>query len=37
MARLIINTGKFGVLAEFPADADGKPQLAHFIGHENTS
>ena len=29
------DTGKFGVLAEFPAGADGKPQMFRYIGREN--
>lgn len=31
------DSGKFGVLAEFPADADGKPRRLMFIGRENGS
>lgn len=31
------DTGKFGVLAEFPGDADGKPRMFRFIGRENLS
>jgi len=29
------DSGKFGVLAELPADADGKPRTFRFIGREN--
>ena len=29
------DTGKFGVLAEFPGGADGKPQVFRFVGREN--
>jgi uncharacterized cupin superfamily protein len=29
------DTGKFGVLAEFPVSADSKPQMFRFIGREN--
>ncbi len=29
------DSGKFGVLAEFPAGPDGKPQTFRFIGREN--
>ncbi len=29
------DSGKFGVLAEFPAGADGKPQMFRFVGREN--
>jgi uncharacterized cupin superfamily protein len=29
------NSGKFGVLAELPADADGKPQRFIYIGRES--
>jgi len=31
------DSGKFGVLAELPADADGKPQRFVFIGRDNQS
>jgi len=31
------NSGKFGVLAERPASADGKPQRFMFVGRENQS
>lgn len=29
------DSGKFGVLAEFPAGPDGKPQMFRFIGRES--
>ena len=29
------DSGKFGVLAEFPAGPDGKPQTFRFVGREN--
>ena len=29
------DTGKFGVLAEFPAGAESKPQMFRFVGREN--
>ncbi|MBI3902705.1 MAG: hypothetical protein HY306_07165 [Nitrosomonadales bacterium] len=29
------DTGKFGVLAEFPAGTDGKPRGIRFVGREN--
>ena len=29
------DTGKFGVLAEFPGGTDGKPQMFRFIGRES--
>lgn len=29
------DSGKFGVLAEYPADQDGKPQMFRFIGREH--
>ena len=28
------DSGKFGVLAEYPPDADGKPQMFRFVGRE---
>jgi uncharacterized cupin superfamily protein len=31
------HSGKFGVLAELPANADGKPQRFMFVGRENHS
>jgi len=31
------NSGKFGVLAERPANADGKPQRFMFVGREGQS
>jgi uncharacterized cupin superfamily protein len=31
------DSGKFGILAELPADADGKPQRFVFVGRENES
>lgn len=31
------NSGKFGVLAELPASADGKPQRFMFVGRESQS
>lgn len=31
------NSGKFGVLAEFPAGSDGKPKRFIFVGRENDS
>ena len=31
------NSGKFGVLAELPASADGKPQRFIFVGRERQS
>ncbi|MBI3480304.1 MAG: cupin domain-containing protein [Nitrosomonadales bacterium] len=31
------DTGKFGVLAEFPAGADGKPRGFRFVGHAEQS
>lgn len=31
------DSGKFGVLAELPADADGKPQRFVFVGREGNS
>lgn len=37
MERPIINTGKFGVLAEFPAHTDGEPQLFRYIDREIAS
>lgn len=29
------DSGKFGILAEFPADAGGKPQMFRFVGKES--
>jgi uncharacterized cupin superfamily protein len=31
------DSGKFGVLAEFPPDADGRPQTLRFIGRTQAS
>lgn len=31
------DSGKFGVLAEYPADADGKPQTFRFVGRETNA
>ena len=29
------DSGKFGILAEYPPGADGKPQMFRFVGREN--
>jgi uncharacterized cupin superfamily protein len=31
------DSGKFGVLAEFPPGADGKPQIFRFVGRESSA
>ena len=36
-AHQIVNTGRFGLLADFPAGADGKPKRMMFVGREGES
>ncbi|WP_348757208.1 cupin domain-containing protein [Candidatus Methylocalor cossyra] len=31
------DSGKFGILAEYPADSDGQPRVFRFVGRENLS